>query len=299
MNSTINNTTVIIYQSELEYLSRYTLDYPNIETGGQLFGFWKEDGTPVVTFVIGPGEKANHEHSFFQQDIEYLEKIGSVLTTYHGLKHIGEWHSHHKLGLDHPSGHDAANIQNKVDEYGFSQFLLCIGTVANITSSITPYIFVNSGNNYTKAQWSVIYGMSPSREKIGRSENVLLPKTEIAHYSVDKIDYSGVLSIPDTIRKVESYWFSNKSNHSVLKKVVDEINQLGVEACRVFMDDDKHVFLEISKNQNKIKILFPDGFPQEPPIVEFMQCGSDKKCDWKYDGDIYNSFITYYKQLIK
>lgn len=62
MNATKNHI-VIIYQSELEYLSRYTLDYPNIETGGHLFGFWKDDGTPVVTFVLGPGDKS--EHSFF------------------------------------------------------------------------------------------------------------------------------------------------------------------------------------------------------------------------------------------
>lgn len=32
--------TVLVYQSELDYLSRCILDYPHIETGGQLFGYW-------------------------------------------------------------------------------------------------------------------------------------------------------------------------------------------------------------------------------------------------------------------
>ena len=30
----------IIYRSEIDYISRCILDYPNIETGGQLFGYW-------------------------------------------------------------------------------------------------------------------------------------------------------------------------------------------------------------------------------------------------------------------
>ena len=39
--------TVLVYQSELDYLSRCILDYPHIETGGQLFGYWTSAGVPV------------------------------------------------------------------------------------------------------------------------------------------------------------------------------------------------------------------------------------------------------------
>ena len=39
---------VLVYQSELDYLSRCILDYPHIETGGQLFGYWNSAGVPVV-----------------------------------------------------------------------------------------------------------------------------------------------------------------------------------------------------------------------------------------------------------
>lgn len=34
----VSNNDVIIYQSELDYISRCILDFKNIETGGQLFG---------------------------------------------------------------------------------------------------------------------------------------------------------------------------------------------------------------------------------------------------------------------
>ena len=77
-----------IYRSELEYVSRCILDYKNIETGGQLFGYWTAGGSPVVVYAIGPGEKANHQVAFFNQDIDYLTSIGNVLVRHYGLHHI-------------------------------------------------------------------------------------------------------------------------------------------------------------------------------------------------------------------
>ena len=65
----------IIYQSELDYMSRCILDYPNIETGGQLFGFWTATGVPVVMYVIGPGKNAQHNPTSFVQDQRYLGSV--------------------------------------------------------------------------------------------------------------------------------------------------------------------------------------------------------------------------------
>ena len=61
-----------IFKSELDYISRCILDRKNIETGGQLFGYWSEDGQPVVMYAIGPGPRANHQTTFFNQDVDYL-----------------------------------------------------------------------------------------------------------------------------------------------------------------------------------------------------------------------------------
>ena len=38
------STVAIIYRSEMDYISRCIHDYPNIETGGQLFGYVTENG---------------------------------------------------------------------------------------------------------------------------------------------------------------------------------------------------------------------------------------------------------------
>ena len=80
----------VIYQSELDFVSRCILDRPDIETGGQLFGFWTARGVPVVLYAIGPGLQANHQLTFFNQDVEYLKLVGNLLLEKFGLQHIGE-----------------------------------------------------------------------------------------------------------------------------------------------------------------------------------------------------------------
>lgn len=87
----------MIYCSELDYISRCILDSTTIETGGQLFGFWTSTGIPVVLYAIGPGPLANHQVTFFNQDVDYLLNVGTALLQRYGLQHIGEWHSYHQL----------------------------------------------------------------------------------------------------------------------------------------------------------------------------------------------------------
>ena len=82
---------VLIYKSELEYISRCIMDYTDIETGGQLFGYWTSDGVPVVLYAIGPGPYANHQGAFFNQDVNYLEtvKAGDEIIITSRLAHAG------------------------------------------------------------------------------------------------------------------------------------------------------------------------------------------------------------------
>lgn len=156
-----------IYRSELEYILRCILERPEIETGGELFGFWKDDGTPVVTYVIGPGPKANHEYAFFNQDIAYLSEVGSVLTGKFGLEHIGEWHSHHSLGLAHPSGHDASTIAHGMAAHRRNRFLLCIGTCSDRSARLGGFAFLSmEGEEFSHVDWHVFGVESPYRRAI-------------------------------------------------------------------------------------------------------------------------------------
>ena len=118
----------------MDFVSRCILDYPRIETGGQMFGYWTDDGTPVVLYTIGPGPHANHQPAFFNQDVQYLKEVGSILVHQYGLQHMGEWHSHHQLGLAHPSGHDASTMASGLAASGRNRFLLCIGNCTDTMS---------------------------------------------------------------------------------------------------------------------------------------------------------------------
>ncbi len=47
----LNAPCALVYQSEMDFVSRCILDCPNIETGGELFGFWTATGIPVVLLI--------------------------------------------------------------------------------------------------------------------------------------------------------------------------------------------------------------------------------------------------------
>lgn len=156
---------VIVYQSEMEVLSACVMERPDIETGGELFGFWTSKGDPVVLYAIGPGPKANHQVAFFQQDVAYLTEIGRELVERYGLQHIGEWHSHHRLGLPHPSGHDAATVASTLCERNLPRFLLCIASWdADDKLQFNAFGFERAATNaQAYLDWDVKSGVSPFR----------------------------------------------------------------------------------------------------------------------------------------
>ena len=125
--------------------------YPNVETVAQLYWAWTASGAPRVIYAIGPGPRANHQTTFFNQDVEYLETVGVKLKEY-GLQHIGEWHSHHHLGLPHPSGHDAQTMQNGIVQLNLNRLLLCIGSFNDSGIIINPFNFVRNAR-FVPAQW--------------------------------------------------------------------------------------------------------------------------------------------------
>ena len=148
----------LIYQSELNFIEKCIRDYPNIETGGDLFGFWTYSGHPVVQYAIGPGENAKRSVAFFQQDEDYLYNVGTLLNTRHGLQHIGEWHSHHRLGLAHPSSHDTSTVVKAIHDNDLRKFFLCIGTLQDYTSEagLNGFMYKNNwGREFMEVGWVV------------------------------------------------------------------------------------------------------------------------------------------------
>ena len=289
-----------IYKSELDFISKCILDYKNIETGGQLFGYWTADGSPVVAYTIGPGPRANHQVAFFNQDIDYLLAIGNVLVQHYGLQHIGEWHSHHKLGLAQPSGHDASTMAETIKEKHLTKFLLCIGNCTDYESSLNPFNFTyDAGYNYVKAEWIVKSINSPYRDIIDKElrGDLIQPSTITPRYNIVKVDNNATTFYSNS----DGYWFEHKQNRLILKSIMDFVSKYQNSAhCSIQMDSNKHILLLVKGVNVEEQIYFPSQFPQIAPEIHFLnpkvRCVSTS-CTWDYHGNIFESFVKYYKSL--
>ena len=127
---------VVIYENDYKELCAWVLRKPHIETGGDLFGLWANKYNAVIQLVLGPGERCRRTSTSFYQDVNYLEKVGMHLTQKEGICHIGEWHSHHQLGLARPSGGDENTVWNNMPTYNLTRFVIFI---ANIDHSGQSY----------------------------------------------------------------------------------------------------------------------------------------------------------------
>jgi len=113
--------------------------------------------------MIGPGAEANHQTAFFNQDIGYLNAVGDILVRVLGLQHIGEWHSHHQLGLANPSGHDYNTVRAAVERQHLGQFLLCIGTCTETSATINAFRIREGNGECEECKWTVKAVESPYR----------------------------------------------------------------------------------------------------------------------------------------
>ncbi len=268
----------IIYRSELDYLSRCIRDYPNIETGGQLFGFWTNQGAPVVLYVIGPGRDANHEQAFFNQDLRYLDLVGNLLLDRYGLQHIGEWHSHHQLGLARPSGHDASTMFHALERVPLRHLLLCIGNYRDGYSAINPYTFHESDpDHYCEALWKVKDMESPFRPIIDRelAQVLIHPRTRELRHGLQRLvsEHAATNSQPAPQGPMLGgvNWLKRTGNIDRLKHIVATVKEryAGL-SVQTQMDETGMVNLNI--DNGAFEVRFPSRFPQEPP--QFLRQGT-------------------------
>ena len=165
-----------IHNSELEFISRCALDYENIETGGDLFGYWDKNGNPVVQFTTGAGKNTKRTNGSFFQDIDYLHECVQYLYKNHALEHIGSWHSHHEMSLSYPSGGDSATVMNSLNSFSTGKFLLVICNILSIRNkevSVNGFVFSKTQENYKEIKWVTLLAKeNPYRKEIVEEKNV-------------------------------------------------------------------------------------------------------------------------------
>ena len=271
----------VICQSELDYISRCVQDYPNIETGGDLFGFWTNEGVPVVLYAIGPGREANHQQAFFVQDVNYFVKIASFLEDKYQLSHMGEWHSHHQLGLARPSGHDANTIFNGLRNVPLRRMLLCIANYRQGRVSVNPYMFHESDMfHYVDASWRILPVQSPYRTLIDNDlKDVLIHPVALSA----SLGEFRTLSAPQPKNEVSrlggEHWMRRKGGVDLLKRMIGIIS-LSCPEDKVAPQWDEFGNIYIVFGDRTIK--FTESFPVDAPVMMTEGQTSGREVPWEF-----------------
>jgi hypothetical protein len=125
-----------------------------------------------VYFASRAGPHAKREHTHFRLDVDYLIKLSGLLEKDWGLRYFGDWHSHHRLGLQSPSAGDQKRIVGVAGKNNFDEMAEFIVTFASTYNAerkivINPYAYLDlPSHNLTDVSLIVLQGISPVRSAL-------------------------------------------------------------------------------------------------------------------------------------
>jgi len=245
---------VFIYEGELDYISRCILDFPDIETGGNLFGHYTNNGIAVIEYVIGPGKASLHHTTKFQQEEKYIKDIYDYIFDAFAMCEIGAWHSHHQLDLPYPSGGDVAAVHNGFKTIKNEEYLLVIGNFTPPKTPINAFVFKNnSKKTFQSAQWNILEGMSPFRNQIDK-----VKKEVLIHPITIKGCHAKTNNDNNVFKK--QHWLLENNNAKELNNIVNFIKQK-TENVKIFYHDNEAIVIVIRFSDQVVNIIFPNTFP--------------------------------------
>jgi len=295
-DSIMNPNRVIIYKGELEYISRCILDYPNLETGGNLFGFYTTFRIPVIQYVLGPGVNSKRTSVLFRQDDVFFNTNADMLIKEHALHHIGTWHSHHMLAIDQPSGGDADSMFYGMREDGLDTFLLIIGNHYDRKTSANAFSFSLTSKNYQHCQWVVLDEYSPIRYQFDRKHRDIIhvPRANAAiMHQVRSVPLWGDTPAKE-ISYSKDYWLNDSTNKSELKIIVDFFKRKYKNVSFYLQEKDQTLKITIQDIDTYV-IMFPPEFPKVPPVIHCNNSVWDNS-GWERVGSISQMFIRYFER---
>ncbi|WP_030441317.1 Mov34/MPN/PAD-1 family protein [Actinoplanes subtropicus] len=255
---------VSIHEGELQRIANWVAEYPRRETGGDLFGFWTHTGAPAVQLTLGPGPNARHEHAAFFQDADYLRNRGRRAQDQYGLQHIGDWHSHHELGLAEPSSGDVSTALRTLELNGFTRFLIF---VANIRAGeramirrrftgqvqINAFLFERGRPSFRRGRFQVLPGESPTGASAERAGIIKPVGGELAPVAVP------VVAAPAAGPRPQG-WFTEQWGTEFLRRVDATCREL-FRDCRMMVTPDGALTYHFSNAAGNWSMAFPPDFP--------------------------------------
>ena len=151
-NFAANDLKVYMFEEDIAMVQNLVLLYPDVETGGDLFGLWTTEGDAVLHIVLGPGKNCSRTDVSFNQDIPYLQRNGELLTENYMLVHIGEWQSYYQQRLFKPRHGDSSTVIRYFPRGAVYGFLLIIANIVEPDKvKLSPYLYTeNSTFTYSR-----------------------------------------------------------------------------------------------------------------------------------------------------
>lgn len=266
---------IAIYESELQAIGQDSVSWET-ETGGDLFGLWAD--IPIIFLASRAGPKAQRDHAHFGLDIDYLIDLSEVLQRDWGLRYFGDWHSHHRLGLERPSGGDQRRIASVAAKNDFGEMAEFIVTFAGQNRNkqqikINPYAYMDLPSlELTDASLVVLREMSPVRSAL--MANSALPEQELGLYSSFSLDD---LTIPaaktdhhDLAKGISAHLISEK----LLERTVAELTTVASGAPEIYRESFGYIIAVPANRHQYVGLAFSDNWPHELLQIDWIDRSS-------------------------
>jgi hypothetical protein len=269
---------VLIHESELDNLAGWVLEHPDRETGGDLFGFWTHSGSPTVQLVLGPGQRARHEVGSFFQDPDHLQYAGEHVQNRYGLQHIGDWHSHHHLGLAVPSRGDASTARHVFDYTDFPRFLLLIaniksdddghasrwrtrGRLGGWNVEVGAFLFERGESIYRRGQWVVLPETNPVAESVRAAGVAGRPRQLSRAWSVERTTLDSSLG---EHREPAAGWYTSAWGKSFLRSLDEKCKKAFFDCHMSLAPETGKLVYTLTAGEHGFSIGFPGDYPDTP-----------------------------------
>ena len=240
---------ICVFESEVHAIGGEALRHPRSETGGDLYGLFTHGGMPVVWLASGPGPNSSGHGTEFSQDPMFITHWQRVLNQRFAIQYIGSWHSHHVLGLKHPSGGDVDSVRKYAKKHGRSKTLELLVNFDSERSPLIPFLrafFYGNAEtgHYEQVDIESIRGVSPLRTLLGSEEHA----------------FSAGLAITDTrARLVPSTAVIQPERTYVPSPIEGQVKHETIEALLVQLGIDEIELLGSRDGQHMIQIPIRGG----------------------------------------
>ncbi len=262
---------IAIYESELQAIGLESASW-NTETGGDLFGVWGD--IPIVYFASRAGPNAKRDHAHFRLDVDYLIRLSGLLEKDWGLRYFGDWHSHHRLGLESPSAGDRKRIVSVAGKNNFDEMAEFIVTFASTydaekTIVINPYAYLElPSHDLTDVALIVLQGLSPIR-------SALIAASSLREQQLDTFSSfpTETLSLPaEPLGRMHGIEGTSllQISERLLSKAISELTAISAGELELHREPFGFVIVIPVNDKQSVAFAFDKGWPHGLLQVDWM-----------------------------